>query len=80
MPHLEPIAGGYSTIVSNTSSLPKVWRHASLYKDPYGINSMKQGIIKLSSDANLRSHLVSLGENKLRNFPGKNRVINYQKL
>ncbi|HXD91615.1 MAG TPA: glycosyltransferase family 1 protein [Bacteroidia bacterium] len=68
MPPLEAMACGCPTIVSNTSSLPEVCGDASVYIDPYSINSIKQGIIKLTNDANLRSQLVSLGEKQVEKF------------
>jgi glycosyltransferase involved in cell wall biosynthesis len=71
IPPLEAMANGCPTIVSNTSSLPEVCGDASLYVDPYDIESISSAIKKLSTDQDLRANLIKKGYEREEKFSWK---------
>ncbi|WP_375443771.1 glycosyltransferase family 4 protein [uncultured Fibrella sp.] len=68
IPPLEAMACGCPTLVSNTTSLPEVCGDASIYVDPYDINSITEGLSKILSDKNLSNTLVKRGYERLSKF------------
>ncbi|MGA0559394.1 glycosyltransferase family 4 protein [Larkinella sp. VNQ87] len=68
IPPLEAMSCGCATLVSDTTSLPEVCADASVYVDPYDIGSIRDGLIKLYSDENLRRSLVEKGRSRVEHF------------
>jgi glycosyltransferase involved in cell wall biosynthesis len=68
IPPLEAMACSCPTIVSNVTSLPEVCGNASIYIDPYNIDSIANGLLSLVNDKNLRQELVKRGHERLRMF------------
>ncbi|HEX6293212.1 MAG TPA: glycosyltransferase family 1 protein [Herpetosiphonaceae bacterium] len=58
---LEAQACGTPVIASNVSSLPEVVGDAGLLVDPYDVVSMRDAIVRLVQDANLRAELRERG-------------------
>ncbi len=68
MPPLEAMAAGCPTIVSNTSSLPEVCGDASLYVEPTDTAAIKDAILTLYNDAELRMDLIKKGNIQYKKF------------
>ncbi len=68
IPPLEAMACGCPTLVANTTSLPEVCGDASVYVDPYDVNSIRDGLDKLLNDEILRSELIRKGYQRLAHF------------
>lgn len=61
LPPLEAMACGTPVLTSNVSSLPEVVGDAALMVDPYDIEAIAEGMLRLAEDAALRDQLRSLG-------------------
>jgi glycosyltransferase involved in cell wall biosynthesis len=61
LPVLEAFQCGSPVIVSNETSLPEITGEAALTVDAYSTESIAQGIVRLATDANLRSQLKQKG-------------------
>ena len=68
IPPLEAMACGCPTLVSNTTSLPEVCGDASVYVDPYDIDSIRDGLAKILNDDKLRVELIQKGYKQLSKF------------
>ncbi|WP_080059048.1 glycosyltransferase family 4 protein [Spirosoma aerolatum] len=68
IPPLEAMACGCPTLVSNTTSMPEVCGDASLYVDPYDIDSIRKGLIRAISDVVLREQMVTRGYSRVQYF------------
>lgn len=61
LPPLEAMKFGVPVAASKTSSIPEVLGESALYFDPIDKESIKQAIIRVISDDNIRKELISLG-------------------
>jgi glycosyltransferase involved in cell wall biosynthesis len=61
LPALEALASGVPLLTSQTSSLPEVVGEAALLVDPIKIDSIKDGLRRLLTDAKLRAELAKRG-------------------
>lgn len=61
MPLLDAMARGVPVLTSNTSALPEVSGDAALLVDPLDVNSIADGLRKLTNDDMLRADLVQKG-------------------
>lgn len=68
IPPLEAMASGCATIVSNISSLPEVCGNASLYVDPESVESIKQALLMLLNNKDLKKELEAKGEKQVKKF------------
>lgn len=68
MPILEAQATGRVVITSNIFSMPEVGGDAACYVDPFDINSIRSGIIKVINDENFRNDLIVRGLNNVKRF------------
>ncbi|MBI4689733.1 MAG: glycosyltransferase family 4 protein [Nitrospirae bacterium] len=68
LPPLEAMACGCPIIVSNVSSLPEVCGDAAYYVNPYDVESIADGIYKLSTDETLRYNLINKGIDRAKFF------------
>ena len=68
LPPLEAMACGTPVIVSDSSSLPEVCRDAAYYIDPRSTESISDGIMKVTSDSELRSTLAQKGIDRANMF------------
>ena len=57
LPPLEAMACGCPVITSNTSSLPEVVGDAGIMIDPYDIDSLKESMLKILTDPELREEM-----------------------
>jgi len=65
---LEAFSMGCPVVASNTSSIPEVCGKATFYINPRNKNSIRQGIISVLNNRNLRDKLISLGFKQDKRF------------
>lgn len=75
IPPLEAMACGCPTLVSNTTSLPEVCGDASVYVDPYNIESITNGLTAVINDSQVRQALVKKGYERLPKFEMQQSVM-----
>jgi glycosyltransferase involved in cell wall biosynthesis len=68
LPPLEAMACGCPVICSHEASLPEVCGDAAYYIDPYDIESISKGIIKILADDDLRTDMAKKGLEQAKNF------------
>lgn len=68
IPTLEAFACNCPTILSSTSSFPEVGGDAVIYADPYNEEDMREKILTVINDDNLRSSLINKGRERLKLF------------
>jgi len=61
IPVIEAMNAGIPVICSNTTSLPEVGGYAVLYVDPFSMSQIKDAMIKLFLEKELRESLISKG-------------------
>lgn len=61
IPIIEAMNAGVPVICSNTTSLPEVGGHAVLYVDPFSLNQIKDAMIKIFQEKELREGLIEKG-------------------
>lgn len=61
LPVLEAMACGTPVVTSNLSSLPEVGGGAALLVDPYDTGAIREAILRLETDADLRARLIDAG-------------------
>lgn len=70
MPIIEANSVERVVLTANISSMPEVASNAALLVDPYSVASIKNGILQLIKDDNLRQELIDNGrKNKMRFEP-----------
>ncbi len=68
IPVIEGMSAGIPVICSNTTSLPEVGGHAVLYADPFAVSQIKDAMIRIASEAELRETLVIKGQKQQQKF------------
>lgn len=68
MPILEANAVGRPVITSNILSMPEVAGNAACLVDPYDVNDIKNGIIRIINDTNYREELIQNGFKNILRF------------
>lgn len=68
LPVLEAMAVGTPVLTSNVSSLPEVAGDAAILVNPYNIDDIADGIIKLHTDSSLRAHYINKGLERSKMF------------
>jgi glycosyltransferase involved in cell wall biosynthesis len=71
MPILEAQATGRALITSNCSSMPEVAGKGALFVDPYNELSIRQAVINLVNNADLRAELIQYGYENTKRFDPK---------
>lgn len=61
MPIIEANAIGRCVITSNCASMPEIANNAACLVDPFSINSIKEGILKICNDQTYREILINNG-------------------
>lgn len=61
VPVIEAMNAGVPVICSNTTSLPEVGGHAVLYVDPFSLNQIRDAMIKIFQEKELRELLIEKG-------------------
>lgn len=68
LPVLEAMACGVPVVASNTASLPEVVEEAGLLVDPYNIDEIKEKVLQVLFDKNLKSRLIEKGYQQANKF------------
>ncbi len=64
IPVIEAMYADVPVITSNISSMPEIAGDAALLADPYSIDSIKEAMLKMSSDEKLRRELIVKGRSQ----------------
>jgi len=68
LPIIEAQAVGRPVITSNVASMPEVAGDGALLVDPYNITAIREGIVRLINDDNLREGLIDNGLDNVKRF------------
>jgi glycosyltransferase involved in cell wall biosynthesis len=68
LPPLEAMSCGCPTIVSAAGSLPEICGNASLYVDPHNHQQIRDAIVKVAIDSDLKSQLIQQGYERIKQF------------
>ncbi len=68
LPILEAMSVGCPVLTSNVSSMPEVGGEAALYVDPYEVDSIADGLVRLVGDSTLRAKLSTAGHERVKIF------------
>lgn len=66
LPHWEAMASGLPVIASDLDFAHEVCGEAALFVDPFSIESMKDGILRMKQDRELRETLIQKGYDQMR--------------
>jgi len=80
MPIIEAQAMGTPVLTSNLSSMPEVSGDGALFVNPYSVNDIKEGIVKLIEDSSYRSKLIENGFRNCQRFNSKEIANQYYEL
>jgi glycosyltransferase involved in cell wall biosynthesis len=68
IPIVEGMKAGVPVLTSNITAMPEVAGNAALLCDPFSVESIYDGLVKLYNDEDLRSGLIAAGHDRQRNF------------
>jgi glycosyltransferase involved in cell wall biosynthesis len=68
IPVIESMSAGIPVICSNTTSLPEVGGHAVLYADPFVVSQIKDAMIRIANETELRETLILKGQKQQQKF------------
>ena len=68
IPVLEAMAAGVPVLTSNVTSLPEVAGDAACLVDPYSVDSIEDGLVRLLSDEAYRSTLIKRGHRNVERY------------
>jgi len=68
LPIIEAQAVGRSVITSNVASMPEVAGSGALLVDPFSVEEIRNGILKIINDSELRESLIARGLENIKRF------------
>ena len=68
IPMIEAMNCETAVITSNVTSMPEIAKNAALFVDPFSVDSISQGMIKLFENPNLRTELIEKGKIRAKDF------------
>ena len=68
LPIIEAQAVGRPVITSNVASMPEVAGNGALLVDPYSVEEIREGILKIINDSELRESLIASGLENVKRF------------
>lgn len=68
IPMVEAMRAETPILAGNLTSLPEVGGEAAIYVDPFDIASIKDGLIQIAMDEDLRNKLIESGRERAKNF------------
>ena len=80
LPILEAQALGRVVLTSNCTSMPEVAGEGAFLVDPFSVQSIREGILKLIEDRNLREQLIEKGRQNIKRFEPKEVARQYKAL
>lgn len=78
MPILEAQATGRPVITSNILSMPEVAGEAAVLVDPYSVDEIRNAVMGLMTNSELRNDLIRLGLENVKRFNRENIALKYQ--
>lgn len=78
MPILEAQATGRPVVTSNISSMPEVAGGAACLVNPFDVESIRSGIIKITNDSTYREELIKKGLENVKRFNAKEVASMYE--
>lgn len=75
IPALEAQACGTPVLTSNSSAMPEVCGEAAVYVDPYNIDDISKGILRIIQDTTLAENLSKKGLKNVQRFSWKKSAI-----
>lgn len=72
LPVLEAFSCGSPVMTSDQTSLPEIAENAALIVEGYSTDSIAEGLIKMATDANLRTELRTRGFTQVKKFSWEN--------
>lgn len=80
MPILEANAIGVPVVTSSILSMPEVAGNAAILVDPYSVNSIKEGVLRVLNNDDLYQDLVREGRSNIKRYSNKNITQMYQEV
>jgi len=80
LPIIEANATGRVVIAANIASIPEVAGNAALLVDPYNVAEIRDGILSLISNENLRNNLIYNGLENIKRFQPITIAAQYENL
>ena len=80
LPIIEANAIGRPVLTSSISSMPEVANNAAILVDPFDIEDIKKGVLKIIKDSNLREMIIQNGLINIKRFSAKSISDQYLKL
>lgn len=80
MPILEAQTVGRPVVTSNISSMPEVAGSAACLVDPYSVESIRAGVLRVIEDAEYRANLISAGFENTQRFKAETVARAYAEL
>ena len=80
MPIVEANAIGRPVLTSNISSMPEVAGDAACFVDPYSVESIRAGLLKIIGDDDFRNQLIANGFKNSQRFTPEKIVKDYYEL
>jgi glycosyltransferase involved in cell wall biosynthesis len=80
MPIIESNAVGRPVVTSNVTSMPEIAGEAACIVDPFKIDSIRHGILKVIEDSTYRQNLIKEGFINILRFKPKKIAHDYTKL
>lgn len=68
LPLLEAMYANVPVATSNTTSLPEVAGDAALFFDPHDTHAIRDALIRIATDEDLRTQLIEKGKKRVANF------------
>lgn len=80
LPILEAQSSGLPVITSNTTSMPYVAGKGACIVDPYNLNEIKNGILKIKTDSEFREEITKEGFKNIKRFTENTFLNSYLEL
>lgn len=80
LPVIEAFAAGRPLITSNISPMKEISAGAAMLVDPYSVDSIREGIISVMTDAKLRTEMVAKGFEVITKYGSKKIASSYSEL
>jgi glycosyltransferase involved in cell wall biosynthesis len=68
IPLVEAMMAGTPILCGNKTSLPEVAGEAALYVDPFSVEEITAGLVKMDTDETLRNQLIQNGFEQSKKF------------
>lgn len=80
LPIIEAQAAGRAVITANVASMPEVAGKGALFVDPYSVEDIRKGIVKLIEDEGFREGLIQRGLENVKRFDAEEIAKQYREV